>query len=207
MGLKQLMVLVEDPISYESQMCCRSSHKAVSLGPGNGFCPMGASPNPLGLDPSQLMCGICLVTVFTGARPCGGPFCTVTTLNRRPAVLLACAVICLTVAVLVPHARGLARFNGKEVMGVAAVAGGGALLGIAVLPMGAVIVPNPELRARIRRGVFEEADDARSRTPFPTQHSTGGDPVPARRRQRRDGRKVARPAPPTSARGLEAIGG
>jgi hypothetical protein len=53
-----------------------------------------------------LIWGICLVTVLTGARPpCGGPFCTVATLNRLPLMLVACTVICLTV-LLVQRQRG-----------------------------------------------------------------------------------------------------
>jgi hypothetical protein len=95
------------------------------------------------LIPVQLIWGICLVTVLTEARPCGGPFCTVATLNRHPLVLLVCTVICVTVlAALVPFTQGLARCNGREVAAtaVAAAAGGAALLGIATLIISAVIV-------------------------------------------------------------------
>ena len=80
---------------------------------------------------------------MTGAFPCDDPVCSVATLDRHAAVLLLFAVICLTGLVgLALATRGLARFDCREMagLGVAAVAGGAALLGIAALLLGAAIV-------------------------------------------------------------------
>jgi hypothetical protein len=95
------------------------------------------------LIPVQLIWGICLVTLLTGARPCGGPLCTVATLGHHAALLLACAVISVTGLVgLIPFTHGLSQCNDREVIGIAAAsaAAGIALLGIAALLTGVVIV-------------------------------------------------------------------
>jgi hypothetical protein len=84
-----------------------------------------------------------LVTIVTGVAPCEGPICSVATLDRHPAALLVLAAVCLTGLVgLAPTTRGLSQCNGTEVVGIgiAAAAGGAALLGIAALLLGAVIV-------------------------------------------------------------------
>jgi len=83
------------------------------------------------------------VTLLTGARPCGGPLCTVATLGHHAALLLACAGISVAGLVgLIPFTRGLSQCNDREVVGIAAAsaAGGVALLGIAALLTGVVIV-------------------------------------------------------------------
>lgn len=95
------------------------------------------------LVPVELLWGIWLVTVVTGATRCDGPVCSIATLDHHAAVLLVLAVLCLTGLLgLAPAPRGLAQCNGREVagLGVAAAAGGAALLGIAALLLGAVIV-------------------------------------------------------------------
>ena len=114
--------------------------------------PWSEEPVPLSLGirrtlwalvPVEVLWGIWLLTVVTGAARCDGPICSVATLDRHAAVLLVFAVLCLTGLVgLAPATRGLAQCNGREVagLGVAAVAGGASLLGIAALLLGAVIV-------------------------------------------------------------------
>ena len=95
------------------------------------------------LVPVEVLWGVWLLTVVTGATRCDGPVCSVATLDRHAAVLLVFAVLCLIGLVgLAPATRGLAQCNGREVagLGVAAVAGGASLLGIAALLLGAVIV-------------------------------------------------------------------
>ena len=95
------------------------------------------------LVPVELLWGIWLVTIVTGATRCDGPTCSVATLDRHAAVLLVLAVLCLTGLVgLAPATRGLAQCNGREMagLGVAAAAGGASLLGIAALLLGAAIV-------------------------------------------------------------------
>ena len=93
--------------------------------------------------PFQLIWGIWLATVLPGARCCGGPFCAVATPGHRAALLLACAVISVTaLAALLPFTHGLSRCNERELIALAAAsaAGGVALLGIAALLTGVVIV-------------------------------------------------------------------
>ena len=95
------------------------------------------------LIPVELVWGIWLVTVVTGATRCDGPICSVATLGRHAGVLLVFAVLCLTGLVgLAPTTRGLAQCNAREMagLGIAAAAGGASLLGIAALLLGAVIV-------------------------------------------------------------------
>ena len=95
------------------------------------------------LIPVELIWGICLVTVVTGATQCDGPICSVATLDRHAGVLLFFAVLCVAGLVgLAPATWGLAQCNGREVagLGVAAAAGGASLLGIAALLLGVVIV-------------------------------------------------------------------
>ena len=95
------------------------------------------------LGPVVLLWAIWLLTIVTGATRCDGPICSVATLDHHAAVLLVFAVVCLTGLVgLAPTTRGLSQCNGREVVGigVAAAAGGAALLGIAALLLGAVIV-------------------------------------------------------------------
>jgi hypothetical protein len=91
----------------------------------------------------DLLWGIWLWTITTGASPCDGPICTVATLNHHAGVLLGCAVVCVAglLSLAIPT-RGLSQCGGREVVGVgiAAGAGGTALLGIAALLVGAVIV-------------------------------------------------------------------
>jgi hypothetical protein len=58
MGLRQLVV----------------EQSAMELGTGSARWELRGNPVPV-----QLICNMCLVTVFNGARPCGGPFCTVAT--------------------------------------------------------------------------------------------------------------------------------
>jgi hypothetical protein len=94
------------------------------------------------LIPIDLIWGIWLWTITTGASPCNGPICTVATLNHHAAVLLGCAIICVAGLVgLAAGTRGLSHCGGREVVGVgfAAGAGGAALLGIAALLVGALI--------------------------------------------------------------------
>ena len=95
------------------------------------------------LIPIDLIWGIWLWTITTGASPCDGPICTVATLNDHAAVLLGCAIVCVAGLVGIAAAtRGLSHCGGREVVGVgfAAGAGGAALLGIAALLVGALIV-------------------------------------------------------------------
>ena len=95
------------------------------------------------LIPVELVWGIWLVTVVTGATRCDGPICSVATLDRHAGVLLFFAVLCVAGLVgLAPATWGLAQCNGREMagLGVAAAAGGASLLGIAALLLGAVIV-------------------------------------------------------------------
>jgi hypothetical protein len=95
------------------------------------------------LIPIELLWGIWLWTITTGASPCDGPICTVATLNHRAAVLLGCAIVCVAGLVgLAAATRGLSHCGGREVVGVgfAAGAGGAALLGIAALLVGVLIV-------------------------------------------------------------------
>jgi hypothetical protein len=95
------------------------------------------------LIPVEFLWAIWLATILTGARPCGGPFCSVATLGHHPALLLACVVISVTtLAALLPFTRGLSRCNERELIGIAAAsaAGGIALLGIAALLTGVAIV-------------------------------------------------------------------
>jgi hypothetical protein len=91
----------------------------------------------------DLLWGIWLWTITTGASPCDGPICTVATLNHHDAVLLGCAVVCVAGLLgLAVATRGLSQCGGLEVagVGIAAGAGGTALLGIAALLVGAAIV-------------------------------------------------------------------
>jgi hypothetical protein len=95
------------------------------------------------LIPIDLIWGIWLWTITTGATACDGPICTVATLNDHPAVLLALAAMCVAgLAGLAPITRGFSRCGGREVAGVgmAAAAGATALLGVATLLIGALII-------------------------------------------------------------------
>ena len=90
----------------------------------------------------ELLWGIWLWTITTGASLCEGRICTVATLNHHAPVLLGCAIVCLAGLLgLAAATRGLSQGGGREVVGVgiAAGAGGTALLGIATLLVGAVI--------------------------------------------------------------------
>ena len=94
------------------------------------------------LIPVQLLWGIWLVTIVAGAG-CQGRVCSVATLDRHAGVLLVLAAMCFVGLLgLVPTTRGLSQCNGAEAagLGVAATAGGAALIGIAALLLGAVIV-------------------------------------------------------------------
>jgi hypothetical protein len=95
------------------------------------------------LIPLQLFWAIWLATIVTGATSCRGPICTVATLDHHAAALLACGVFCIAVLVaLIPTTRGFSKCNGTEVIGLssAAAAGGTALLGLAALITGVLIV-------------------------------------------------------------------
>jgi hypothetical protein len=101
-------------------------------------------------------------------------------------MLLACAIICIAgLTVLIPLTRGLAKCNSIELIGLvfSSAAGAAALLGIAALVIGALIVLIVivtfllAFTATSRR----EIDDARPRTPFPIAVPRGGDPPRARR--------------------------
>jgi hypothetical protein len=94
------------------------------------------------LVPIELVWGIWLWTITTGASPCDGPLCTVATLNHHAAVLLGCAIVSAAgLLALAAATRGLSQCGDREVVGVgiAAGAGGAALLGIAALLVGAAI--------------------------------------------------------------------
>jgi hypothetical protein len=92
--------------------------------------------------PVELLWGIWLVTILSGSTQCGGPICTIATLNHHTAVLLACAAICIAgLGALAPATRWLSQCNGREVVGVATAtaAGAAALLGIAALLASVVV--------------------------------------------------------------------
>jgi hypothetical protein len=94
------------------------------------------------LIPLQLLWGIWLVSTVSSAS-CHSRICSVATLGGHAGALLVLAVLCLAGLLgLVPSTRGLSQCNGAEAAGVcaSAVAGGAALLGIAALLLGAVIV-------------------------------------------------------------------
>jgi hypothetical protein len=90
----------------------------------------------------DLLWGIWLWTITTGASPCDGPICTVATLNHHATLLFGCAIVCVVgLLALSAVTGGLSECGGREVVGIgiAAAAGGAALLGIAALLLGAVI--------------------------------------------------------------------
>jgi hypothetical protein len=92
---------------------------------------------------AELFWAIWLATIVAGAISCRGPICTVATLDHHAAALLACGVFCIAVLVaLIPATRGFSKCNGTEVIGLssAAAAGGTALLGLAALITGVLIV-------------------------------------------------------------------
>jgi hypothetical protein len=95
------------------------------------------------LIPVQLLWGIWLATIVTGATSCRGPICMVASLHQHAAALLACGVFCVAGLVgLIPTTRGLSKCNSREVVGlaIASAAGGAALLGVAALVIGALII-------------------------------------------------------------------
>jgi hypothetical protein len=95
------------------------------------------------LVPVELLWAIWLWTTTTGGSPCDGPICTVATLNHHAAVLLGCAIACVAGLLgLAVVTRGLSQCGGREVVGVgiAVGAGGTALLGLAALLVGALVV-------------------------------------------------------------------
>jgi hypothetical protein len=88
------------------------------------------------LIPIQIAWATLLVIILNGNNPCDGPVCSIATLNHHTAALLTCALICIAgLAVLSPFTRGLAECNARELAtaGIAAGAGGAALLGIVAL--------------------------------------------------------------------------
>jgi hypothetical protein len=113
--------------------------------------PWGRQPVPLprrlqlilwALVPIELLWGIWLWTIITGASPCDGPICTVATLNHHAEVLLGCAVGSIVGLLgLAAPTRGLSQGGDREVIGLAIAAGTGgiALLGIATLLVGVVV--------------------------------------------------------------------
>jgi hypothetical protein len=84
MGLKQLIVLTQGPTSSASSQhaSCLPTEQSATV-PGTGSARWELRDNLWGLDPSPAHMDICLVTVFNGARPCGGPFCTLATPTAR----------------------------------------------------------------------------------------------------------------------------
>jgi hypothetical protein len=95
------------------------------------------------LIPIELLWGIWLWTITTGASPCDGPICTVATLNHHAALLLGCAIAGVAgLMALAAVTRGLSHCGGREVvgLGIATGAGGTALMGSAALLVGALIV-------------------------------------------------------------------
>ncbi len=143
------------------------------------------------LLPFEVLWAIWLGTILTGATPCSGPICMVTTLHHHEAALLACGVFCVAALVgLIPTTRGYSKCNGPEViiLAVASAAGGASLLGIAALIIGALI-------AFFLLAIFvlastatsrREMDDARARTPFPIAFIEDARPSRARRVKRPD---------------------
>jgi hypothetical protein len=80
MGLKQVVVLTHVPTSSASSQhasCLHPEQSAMELVTGSARWELRG--NLWALVPVQFICNMCLVTVFNGARPCGGPFCTVAT--------------------------------------------------------------------------------------------------------------------------------
>jgi hypothetical protein len=122
--------------------------------------------------PIELFWVIWLATIVTGATACRGPICTVITLDHHAAALLACGVFSVAGLIgLMPTTRGFSRCNGVEVIGlaIALAAGGAALLGIAALIVGAVIlliVPAAFVFASTATS-RRETDHGRTRPPFP----------------------------------------
>jgi hypothetical protein len=136
--------------------------------------------------PLELLWGIWLMSIVSGATPCDGPIYTVATLNQHATALLACDVFSFVgLTALVPITRGFAKCNDIEIVGltIASAAGGVALLGITALLIAAAIVLILlatfvlALTATSRR----EIDDARPRTPFPIAVPRYGDDTRARR--------------------------
>jgi hypothetical protein len=143
------------------------------------------------LIPVDFFWSVWLATIVTGTTSCRGPICTVATLGHHAAALLACGVFCVAVlAGLMPCTQGFSRCNGIEVIGlvIAVAAGVVALLGIAALLIGAVIVLIVlatfllALTATSRR----EIEDARPRTPFPIAPPGWANPFRAHRVERPD---------------------
>jgi hypothetical protein len=156
------------------------------------------------LIPLQTFWAIWLATIVTGATSCRGPICTVATLDHHAAALLACGVFCITVLVaLIPMTRGFSKCNGREVIGLAsaAAAGGTALLGLAALISGVLIVMLlfATLILASTATSRREIHDARLRTPFPISPPRGARPSGARRVERPDQPKVAKPPASTPA--------
>jgi hypothetical protein len=122
--------------------------------------------------PVELFWAIWLATIVTGSTACRGPICTVITLDHHAAALLACGVFSVAGLIgLIPTTRGFSRCNGVEVIGlaIALAAGGAALLGIAALIIGALIlliVPAAFVFASTATS-RRETDHARTTTPFP----------------------------------------
>jgi hypothetical protein len=93
--------------------------------------------------PLEIMWAIWLATIASGESPCDGPICTIATLHHHAAALLACGVFCVAgLVALIPTTRGYSKCNGREVIGLAitSAAGGIALLGIAALMIGTLIM-------------------------------------------------------------------
>ena len=88
-----------------------------------------------GLSLVQLAWSGVLVLIMTGVVSCGGPICTVATLDHHVTVLLLSSVCLIGFVGLTPLTRGLSKANSLEVLGLAltTTAGALALLGIAAL--------------------------------------------------------------------------
>lgn len=91
----------------------------------------------------DLVWGIWLATIVGVGGSCRGPVCTVATLDGHAPVLLGCAGVSLVGLVAAAlSTRGLAEVDGRELAGVvvSTLAGGAALLGLAVLVTVALVV-------------------------------------------------------------------
>ena len=193
-------------LETEVRSCCRTSSSSSQRWSQQTRC----NTRPTAVErfspliPLQLFWAIWLATIVTGATSCRGPICTVATLDHHAAALLACGVFSVTVLVaLIPTTRGFSKCNGREVIGLssAAAAGGAALLGLAALITGVLIVMLlfATLILASTATSRREIHDARLRTPFPISPTRGARPSGARRVERPDQPKVAKPPASTPA--------
>ena len=111
--------------------------------PTAGSAAAATPTHALGLGPHRPALGDLALAITSGVGSCDGPICAVATLNHHAALLLGCAIVCVAgLLALSTITLGLSECGGREVIGTAgtAAAGGAALLGIAALLFGAVIV-------------------------------------------------------------------